>query len=261
MRLLLFDQLPGAKSSGPALAILMILCLFVGCGRSNVAIDETPSDDQAIEAVLALRWDTVTTAFQSLRRRHVSETQSLRVWHGDTIQGTRQTRSEYNDGVVAGTTTIDSSGSFASSWTERFVSQPPELSVPFDHWLVAEPPYESPRRRDHYRFQSLPDTMVGGQSVQRFMVTPRGDNGAIQSVLFLATKDSNQVVGLRERRAERAPFFRQESDLTVSLERTEKGWSPASVVLDVMIDAPARAPRRYEVTRVFQPGESTADTG
>jgi hypothetical protein len=155
---------------------------------------------------------------------------------------------------------VDSSGTFRTSWTERFVSRPPELSVPFDHWLDAEPPYESPRRRGQFRFRSLADTLVGGQRVRRFMVSPRGPKGAIRSVVFLATQDSNQVVGLRERRVERAPFFSQESELTVSLSRSGDAWVPASVVLDVVVDAPARAPRRYNVVRVFDADSATADT-
>ena len=235
----------------PRVFFLPVLLVLAGCGSGDT-YDEAPSHPAAIEAVLSLRWDTATVAFEAMTAGRFEEDQALDVWRAGDDHAFLRTARVHDAGVVVSATALDSSGSFRSSWTERLIAPSPGLSIPFDHWLDGEPVYESPRRRDDYRFEVLADTTITGIPVRRYRVTAREPGrGALQTVRFLVNGSDNQVVGLEEKREERAPFFKQDSALRVLLKRSDSGWVPDLVVLDVMIDAPARDARRYRVSRKY----------
>jgi len=232
-------------------SVIVASCVaaLVGCGGGER--DETPSDREAVEAVLDLRWDLAAEAFRAMSGRSFVEQQLLEVWRGDGERAYARTEVAYRAGTQVRSTTIDSSGAFQSSWTERLIATPDTFAVPFGHWLDGEPPYRSSRRRDEFRFTSLPDTAMDGTTVRRYRVSAREEEGALRSVTFLAIPDSNQVVGFTEVRRETAPFFAQDSELTVDLAPTDSGWAPRTIVLDVTVDPPAREPRRYRVSRLM----------
>lgn len=235
-----------------SLIVASCVAALVGCGGDER--DERPSDEDAVEAILDLRWDVAKEAFRAMSGRSFVEDQLLEVWRAGGERAYARTEVGYHAGMQVRSTTIDSSGAFQSSWTERLVATPDTFAVPFAHWLDGEPPYRSSRRRDEFRFASLPDTALDGTTVRRYRVSAREGDGALRSVTFLATPDSNQVVGFSELRRETAPFFSQDSELTVGLAPTDSGWAPVTIVLDVTVDPPAREPRRYRVTRRIRDG-------
>lgn len=236
------------------LLVLTLVVVLVGCGARG-AYDDTPSEREAVEAVLAIRWDTMTAAFADMTSGAYQENRLLDVWRPGDERAYLRSALVHEAGHVVRRTVLDSSGAFRSSWTERLVAPSSGMSIPFDHWLDNEPTYVSPRRRDEYRFETLPDTTLGGVAVRRHRVTARAaDEGGLQAATFLIAGPDNQVVGLDETREEHAPFFNQASRLQVLLRESDSTWRPDAVVLDVTVDAPARDPQRYRVSRRFAAG-------
>ncbi len=237
---------------------LVVACLVAvaGCAsgsdEAQRAILPLSSDSVAVSAILDIQWDSLSAAFDALSTQPYTEEQTLEVWNvvrrGEETGGpteapraTRRVRRSFVDDSLVATETIDSSGTLSSPWAARLVSPAATSAVPFAHWIDGEPPYRSPRRQEEFYFQQLSDTTLNGESRRRYRVVPREASGGLTLAEF-TTNNEQQVVALRERRVESAPFFRQESELQVEKDR---------VVLDITIDPPARGPRRYRLERVI----------
>ena len=228
-----------------------------GCGKNDDLIDIGPSDNGATEVIVAARWDSMSAAFERLATGRLIEHQSVEVWHRGTSRARRTATLEYVDGERTVSRTTDSSGVFTSGWIRNIIGPLSEIRTPIGHWTDDEPPYESPRRRNLFRFSVLPDSLSGDVSLVRRRVESRSANEPLRQARFSfvsidsAAATGLQVVGLEETRLEEAPFFEQGSSVVVRLAKTDGRWDLASILLDVSVDAPARTVRRYRVERVF----------
>lgn len=236
---------------------MAIAASLFGCARNGEVIDIGPSDSGATEAIVAARWDSMSAAFSRLAEGDITEHQSVEVWRRGSSRARRTASLDYVDGERVASRTIDSTGVFARGWIRNIITPLTEVKTPIAHWTDDEPPYESPRRRNLFRFSVLPDSVGGDIRLVRRRVETRSVDEPLREARFsFLSVDSTtaaglQVVALEETRLEEAPFFAQESSIVVRLARIGGRWEAVSIVMDVSVDAPARAERRYRVERVF----------
>lgn len=239
------------------LFLILILVAVAGCSRDGEIVDAGPTDQTATDVVVAARWDTMGVAFERLEYGELVEHQKVEVWHSGEIQASRTAILEYSDGQPVSLETTDSTGTFEQGWIRSMIGPLSEIKSPIANWTDGEPPYESPRRRTLFRFSALPDSTVAGSRVVRHQVAARASDEPLRQARFAFlpsgadTVSGLQVVRVEEIRLEEAPFFEQGSSVVVQLAQVDARWEPASIVMDVTVDAPGRSVRRYRVERVF----------
>jgi hypothetical protein len=239
-------------------ALFVLVLLAVGCQEEA---PPPPPDDRVEALPLLERLDraALDSAFVRLADhpyRLVTETTQL-----DSVGGVVATRAEVlrvlpeqaPEVVRVYTLGTFEYGGFARFADADTIAAP--LASPLGRILPDEPSYLTPRGQESYRY-AVRDTTLAGQvlTVVDVAVRPGFEDRRFRRARFVLDPDEATVRAAHLTRRDRSVLFDADLALDLVLAPDSVGtWLPSTVTFTNRIDAPGTAPRRFRVTRTYEP--------
>lgn len=246
----------------PRLPLLVLLAL-VACNGTDAPPAGLPADDDravVLATLDSLPDQTFRAAFQ----------------HLSSISHTRRTRTEQlgADGQVlasiervihydaqTGTPTllrVDSSGAFHFGYLTPFASTDPitlDAADLADALLPEDPPYLTPRNREAFTYQILPDTAWGTGTARVLDIRLRpGDDMEqdIRHARYYLDDPSGQLLGIRLSRTKQMLLFREETHQAAIIRRLAgTTYVPATLTTSTRLNVPLRPLQHFRTTTTF----------
>jgi len=211
--------------------------------------------------VADLEATTIPQAFEQLARDTFRLTRTLVVLDSSGQLLGREVRTGlYRPDSALRWLRIDQNGTFPEGPFDHAISRADRTPLAATQALWPEPlPFLQPRQRDAYRFRSLPDTVLFGQTVARLHVRPadpeRTGPEAFQGMLYL---DARRLIGAVLQETHATLFGTERRFLSVGLHPDDGRLLREQLLLE--LDPPGRPPYRFCLeTRYIYGTQAPAD--